>query len=761
MLTLTTNMAVLIGIVMALWLGAATWAIITGLQLRRRAAFATSQADRLAALLDTTPALPVVVRADGRIEAPERLGQWLGLPRTPGFVIDFHTPAAGLTESDANELSRDVAAAQRTGARFVRAVRASGSGRTLLMRGGPAPAALGASGSVIFWVFDATESQTEIGELADEVARLERAFAALSQLIEAAPVPMWHRGPDLRLTLVNRAYVEAVDAASAEDAVARGLELVEAVGGLTPIAAADAARVAGAATSRDVPATIGGKRRSMRVVDVPLGASGVAGYALDNDELDRSRAELRRFAEAQRDTLDRLSAGVAQFAADRSLTFSNTPFQSIFAMKPEWLSDRPEFDRVLDRMREAGRAPEARDFPAWRAERAAWFTTDAGAEESWLLPDGTHLRVVAQPVPDGGLIVVFEDRTEQLQLASARDTLLRVRTATFDNLFEAVGVFGADGRLTSWNNRFRDVWGFDEAMLSAHPRVDALVEAAAGTLTTPSRAALIRDLVRAATIERKSQGGRVAMKDGRHFEFAAVPLPDGNALFTMLDVTDSRRVERVLRDRAEAYEAADKVKTAFVANMSYELRTPLTSIGGFAEMLDKGYAGDLTAEAKQYVEAILESVGKLGSLVDDTLQLTQSDAGLAAVDRETVDLLQMLDRAVAASEDVALAKGIDFATDLHVSVGRVEGDARRLCEAVEKLLLHAVDATPPKGRVLLHASGTTEGALIVVSDNGPGTDDGDTPALAAPRDTIKAHGGALSVMAEAGQGTLVRIDLPR
>jgi signal transduction histidine kinase len=763
MITLSTGAAVLLGGVMALWLAASTWAIFTGLQRRRSATFARSQADRLAALLDTTPALPVVVRPDGRIEAPERLGQWLGLSRTPGFVIDFHTPTAGLTETDANELARDVTAAQRTGARFVRAVRASGSERTLLIRGGPAPTPLGASGSVIFWVFDATESQAEIGELGQEVTRLERAFEALSQLIEAAPVPMWHRGPDLRLTLVNRAYVNAVDAANAEDVVARGLELVESVGGLTPIAAADAARIAGTATSRDVPATIGGKRRSMRVVDVPLGKSGVAGYALDNDELDRARAELRRFAEAQRDTLDRLSAGVAQFAADRSLAFSNTPFQSIFAMKPEWLSDRPEFDRVLDRMREAGRAPEARDFPAWRAERAAWFINDAGAEESWLLPDGKHLRVVAQPVPDGGLLVVFEDRTEQLQLASARDTLLRVRTATFDNLFEAIGVFGADGRLTSWNNRFRNVWGFDEAMLSTHPRVDTLAEAAAGTLTTPSRAALIRDLVRAATDERKSQGGRVAMKDGRHFEFAAVPLPDGNALFTMLDVTDSRRVERVLRDRADALEAADKVKTAFVANMSYELRTPLTSIGGFAEMLAKGYAGELTPEARQYVEAILVSVGTLGSLVDETLQLTQSEAGLAAVDRETIDVLQMLDRAVAANEETALAKKIDFATDLHASVGRVEGDGRRLCNAVEALLASAIQNTPEQGRVLLHASGTTEGALLVVSDNGPGAKETGkaNPAIIAARETVKAHGGALSVMAEAGQGTLVRIDLPR
>jgi signal transduction histidine kinase len=783
MLTLSHTVAALIGMVMALWLSVAIWAVVSGLQLRRRAAFSTSQADRLALLLESAPALPLMVKADGRIEAPERLGDWLGLTRVPNFLSDFAGNGVGLSEEDAAALVRDVANAQKSGRSFTRAMRAQGSSRTLLVRGAPAASGLAATGAVLLWVFDATESQAEIGRLGEEAARLTQAFESLSGLIEAAPVPMWHRGPDLRLTLVNSAYVRAVEGESAADVVARGLELVETASGKSPIAAASAARVAGEPAARTVPATIAGQRRMMKIVDVPLGEAGVAGYALDTEELEQAHSAFRRFAATQRDTLDRLSAGVAQFGADRALIFCNIPFQRLFAMKPEWIAEQPEFDRVLERMREAGRVPEARDFPGWKAEKREWFVaTDGAVEESWLLPGGLHLRVVAQPLPDGGLLTIFEDRTEQAQLASARDTLLRVRTATFENLFEGIGVFEADGRLHLWNNRFRKIWGFDEALLASHPRVDALAEAAASRLVNPSRAALIRELVRSATVDRKARSGRIALKDGQHFEFAAVPLPDGNALFTMLDISDSRRVEGVLRERATALETADRMKTAFVANMSYELRTPLTSIAGFAEMLAKGYAGKMEPLAQDYAEAIMSSVARLGSLVDDVLDLTSNEVGALPMEKRPVDLVILAREATATAEPALSAKGLELALDVHASAGTVGGDQRRLRQAFDHLIGNAIAYTPTGGRVLIHASGDKTQARLVVSDNGLGMDvteqtraldrfsrvgkprDGEGAlglGLPLARQFAEAHGGTLTLVSEPGQGTVVTIELPR
>ena len=701
MVTFAPVTVAVIAVILGLWLVVAMLATIHGLRRAASARAAIAESARLSALVQDAPAIPMMVTLDGRIEGSIRLANWLGLARLPAYLSDLAGDDDGLPPREVELLADDVKTTQRSGRPFTRSLHPQGGSRILLVRGRAAGPAL--AGGLVLWVFDATESEREIERLGTEATRLGQAIAAISSLIEAAPFPMWHRGPDLRLALVNGAYVAAVEGKDGADVIARGLELVEGEAGRGPLAAAAEARDRDMVLGRTVPATIAGARRMVRITDVPVGPGGVAGYAVDVEELEEARADLVRFGRTQRELLDRLSAGVVQFGADRSLVFYNHPFLRMFAMQPDWLDDRPEFDRVLDRMREAQRAPESRDFPRWRMERRGWFTATDAIEENWLLPGGSHFRLLAQPLPDGGLLLIFEDRTEQIQLASARDTLLRVRTATFDNLFEAVGVFAADGRLHLWNNRFKDVWGLSDAELGKHPRVDALVESVARRLANPSRAGLIRELVRIATIERQQRSGRVEFTDGRHFEFAAVPLPDGNALFTMLDITASRGIESALRERAEALEQADRLKTAFVANMSYELRVPLTSISGFAEMLDGGYAGALGSTARDYVTAILSSVARLSALIENILDLTQSEAGSLPLAAEPVDMVVTLTQAGAQAERAATMHGIELVREIAPDVGVVTGDPRRLRQVIDHLIHNALRFTPRGGRILFRA----------------------------------------------------------
>ncbi|HEV2748813.1 MAG TPA: ATP-binding protein [Allosphingosinicella sp.] len=782
MIELSRSAAAMIAIFCGFWLCVAVWMTLTAGRRSRAAREETAEAERCEALLAAGPAIPLVAYDDGRIEAPDRLAAMLGLAAPPSRLSEL-AALGGEAASDAPPLVEQVTQASASGGGFSLSVRPEGSSRILLVRGSPAPPPYPA-GAVLLWFIDATDAEEQMAALRAEVARLTGGLAALAGLIEAAPFPVWHRGPDLRLALVNSAYVAAVEAEDAMAVVERGVELVDESEGRSPLSQAAAVRDKGEPAGRTVPATIAGERRMMRVVEVPLGGAGVGGYAIDVEDLEQARADLARFVRAQRDMLDRLSAGVAQFSRDRHLIFFNQPFARLFALKSDFLADQPEFNRVIDAMRENGNLPEARDFPDWKEERRRWFTSGLAAdEEDWLLPGGKHLRVVAQPLPDGGLLLIFEDRTEQIQLASARDTLLRVRTATFDNLFEAVGVFASDGRLALWNNRFRELWQFEEEQLAAHPRVDAMTPHLGRMLKNPNHAGLVRELVRSATVERKQRSGRVSLIDGRDFEFAAVPLPDGNALFTMLDITDSRRIESALRERNEALEDADRLKTAFVSNMSYELRTPLTSISGFAEMMAGGYAGELPATAVEYVFAILESVARLGALIDNVLDLTQSDSGSLLLTEEQIELTELCAEAAEQVADPARRKRIDFVVDVDPSAGSVVGDRRRLRQALDNILTNAIVYTPEGGRVLLHAAGDPIEAEITVSDNGKGIspaeqarvfdrfhrtaagqgEEQSTLGLGLPlaKQFIEAHGGSVTLQSELGEGTTVTLRLPR
>jgi signal transduction histidine kinase len=732
-------------------------------------------------LLDAAPARAMLVHSDGTIEADAKLVQELGLASAPQRLNDLSGKDAGLEREDLDGLAAALDDVRLGGAPLRQQLRLAGRERVIEVRAALAPPPA-SPGDVLIWLFDISDADADRQRLARRLQQTEGALDALTHLIENAPFPMWYRGPDLSLGLVNAAFVAAVEGRDAAEVIEREVELIDATGSESARSGAQKALEIGKPYSRTQPATIGQERRMLRLVDVPLPTGAVAGFAIDIQDLEDARIELAHHQESQRELADRMTAGAVQFDGERQLAFFNRPFAIMAQLEPEWLAERPEFDRVLERMRENGRLPEVRDFPAWKAERRNWFTSPEEAiEEDWILSNGDHLRILGQPLPDGGLRLIFEDRTEQVRLASARDTLLRVRAATFDNLFEVISVFASDGRLYLWNRRFSELWDLDEAWLAEHPRVDELVPAMAKRLVNPTAAAQVRELVRSTTSGRQSGTGRVSLIDGRHFDFAAVPLPDGNALFTMIDVTDSSRIEAALRERATALEEADRVKTDFVANMSYELRTPLTSIGGFGEMLQAGYAGELPEPAADYVGAILESVERLSKLINDVLDLTQGDTKGVVLERERVDIAGMCRAAAEALRGRVDEKGQKLDLDLEPSAGSVIGDARRLRESVEHILRNAVAYTDEGGRIWLKASGDDEKATIIVVDNGPGiaaeqqeqvfarfhktgAARGEAAlglGLPLTRQFVEAHGGTVELESALGKGTSITITIPR
>ena len=787
---LTPFALVLIALLLAAWTVGAAVVVLRASAKTRRADTLQKSLRRMQHLLEVAPAVPMLVRVDGRIEGSERLARWLGLEKMPGYLSELATgeearDEGGLTPEQLDVLTEKIRITQKSAAPFQLALTPLGSGRSLAFRGALADPQVSPGGAALVWVLDFTESEEELSRLREAASRAEADFAALVGLIEAAPVPMWFRGSDMTLRLVNQAYVEAVGASSAEQVVSAQAELLEPdESGRTP---ADLARLAiegQEKNERIVAATVHGERRSLKVSDLPLGREGVAGYAIDIEEQQQVERGFRAYREAQRAMLDQLSVGVAQFDGEERLVSANLPFARLFGLGGEAISERIAFERFFADARERGRTPEVRDFPEWRREHVAWFGLSEAQEEAWPLPGGTHLRVVGQPMPDGGLVLIAEDRTEQLALSATRDTLLRTRTATLDSLFEALAIFAPDGSVQLWNRSFAGTWGLTPEFLDTHPGAQELLDAIAENLLRPADAQQIGAVVRAATLDRRGQGGRIALKDGRTLRFAGVPLPDGNGLLTVLDITDSQKAEQALRERASALEEADAVKARFLANMSYEFRTPLTTIGGYAEMLKGAAGGDrLDGTAGEYVDAILSAVERLTEQVENVLDLSQSEAGLLPINKQEVDLLALLTEVVREREQAIIGAGLSL--DLKGRRGRkVMADRRQLARAVGNLLDNAIAATPKSGRIVIEipAPGPEDdwSAAIVLKDTGGGMskadldraleglktgDDGRIEkrsglGLPLARQLVESHGGTLSIESREGAGTTATIRLP-
>ena len=126
-------------------------------------------------------------------------------------------------------------------------------------------------------------------------------------------------------------------------------------------------------------------------------------------------------------------------------------------------------------------------------------------------------------------------------------------------------------------------------------------------------------------------------------DLACVPLPDSGCLVSYVDITDTVRIQHALEERNLALEMADQVKTEFIANASYELRTPHNTIVGCTDDLDDGLFGELNPRQKKYVGGIINASWQQTELIGDILDLATIETGYMAPDLQRVSVAEILE----------------------------------------------------------------------------------------------------------------------
>ncbi len=631
-----------------------------------------------------------------------------------------------------------------------------------------------AGARVVVWITDSTikglEESSARGRLEEARQVIARDPTAFLDMLGKAPFPAWRISGVGRLQWANPAYVDVVDGDNLDRVLERQVMLDEKAVEQVRKTLTDGKEID---ETRHI--AIKGERRAMRVLSFPL-SGGVGAMAFDVTEQERARDELDKHVRAHDETLNHVADAVAIFSSERKLTFHNRAFAKMWDMDEGFLLDMPSHGQLLDRLRERRKLPAQAEYAKWRAEELSYYLDISGIEEDeWHLPDNRTLKVTRQRHPMGGLLILFKDITSELNLRTKYNAMIKTQSKTLDSLHEAVVVFGSDGRLKLSNNAFAELWGVEGELLKDEPDYDDIADFCVPLFhdrdTWSASKAHITD-----PGARQETSGEMRRSDGSILTYVTKPLPDGNTLIGFADVSAQRSVETALRDRAEAFETADRLKTEFVKNVSYQLRSPLQTILGYGEFLQMERIGDLNEAQRDKVDAICEASNHLNDLIGNILDLAMIEAGRMDLDISEVDLKALIDEAVSIGVTNAADTEVEVIADISPDLGRIEADETRIRQILFNLMSNALRFTDPGGAVTISAERMGDTAKLTVKDNGRGIPAEDQATrfdsftssdrrgaglgLSLVKHFVQLHGGNVGIKSRPGGGTEVVCWIP-
>ncbi|MEM1288352.1 MAG: ATP-binding protein [Pseudomonadota bacterium] len=776
---------------LSLMLGAVLAATVRALGASRRAQrTSSSQLESILSTLDLSQALVetsgdglILVKPDGGLDVVNCPDNRSNLPSSAEALVRFEN---WIEPADAQTLRDAVKALGEEGKAFTTDLRTA-SGTLINAEGRPVGARL------ILRLRDLSRLQRDFAEALHMTASFEGETRRFRSLLNSLDFPIWTADADGLVSWSNDAF-RLRNAKAAKDRSEQSLMTARSVIGTTDQwHHIDQAHADGQATARaDVLSETAEQLMASDASDLTAdqivhfrfasdtGQIVTAGYARPQSPATRFEQALERMQTNQAQTLNALRTAVCVFSAERQLTYYNEAFAQLFGFQRRILDERPHESTVLTYIKSTRQMPESGNHRGWREPFTAAYTASEPVVDDWELHDGRYLRAVFAPNGDGGVIWLFENETEKYDLTSRFAAETQVRKASLDALREGVAVFGSDACLQLVNPSFMVLWGLTEEEVRAGVHVKAVTAPIRDLAQERSIIDRLVGLVGALGHVRDEMSERLELMDDRVIDLVATPLPGGATMVTCNDVTASVAIEDTLRESNAALEEAARIKTAFIKHVSYELRSPLTPIVGFTELLVTPDTGPLNDRQREYLGYVRASTDTLKILIDSILDLATVDAGMLALSLDRVELPQLIDEAMAGLEnrikDARMA--VDRRLDPRVAV--IPGDRVRLRQVLYNLLSNAVSFSKPGGAVRVRTRlRDDDGIDIVIVDRGQGMSAAQIRAAFEPFETgqsgrgtgaglgltlskalVELHGGQIKMWSREGLGTVVRCTLP-
>ncbi|GAA5096674.1 PAS-domain containing protein [Bartonella acomydis] len=615
---------------------------------------------------------------------------------------------------------------------------------------------------------DISIQQSENARLQKDIAKILIEIRMQRNLLDCIQEPVWIRDCEGKVCFANRAFKEMTG-------FQEGRNEVDDLFSETTQNKTDEEETI---FQEHVHTVIDGERHHFHLTRITT-VEGMAAFAHDDSAYENLANELKCVLQNHCETLDQISTAVAVFDTNQKLKFCNHAFKILWPLESSFLESEPSHTLLLEHLREKGLIAEHPDWRAWKEELFKAYRQTESNQQIWNLPDGRTIRVISNPHPQGGVTWLYENLTEKIDLERRYNTLIKIQGETLDNLSEGVVVFGTDGRLRLSNPALSKLWSLPYNLLVEDTHITQLRNHCSA-LTLRQEWDQFTKFITGFAEKRDTISGRIDLTNGMIIDYKLVPLPDGQTMLNFVNVTDTVHVARALQEKNEALESADRLRNEFVQHVSYELRTPLTNIIGFSDILRDQIFGSINERQKEYLGHIHSESGTLLNIVNDILDLATLDAGIMELDIQPVNIADAMVQAVTRVEERLNGRHITLLQQISPSLNCISADATRLHQIFVNVLSNALNFASEASTIEFCVDEQDDNIVFSVHNEGSdipedildrifkrfsshshhGGRAGAGLGLSLVKSFVELHGGHVEILTGMGQGTTVKCFFP-